>query len=253
MLKIGILGCGAIGGFVARNLAKGRVKGAELAGVMDKEGEKAESLARECKAKAFADVETMATACDVVVEAASGQAVRDHAKAILEHARLVMMSSGALMDGKLMAVLRKTAEKHGTKLIIPSGALAGIDGLCAARGARKARLTTIKSPASLGITTKTKRIVFKGPASRAARIFPKNINIAASASLAVGMDIEVVIMADPKAKRNTHVLEVEGLFGKISVRAENEPLRDNPKSSELAAMACLAAIRRISEAVEIGN
>ena len=161
------------------------------------------------------------------------------------------------------------ARERGCHIYIPSGAIAGLDGLRAAAMGRidTVRLTTHKPPQSLATAeiVREKRLtleglagpltIFEGPASEAVRHFPVNLNVAASLSLAgIGAEATIVkVVADPGLTRNVHEVEVEGEFGRLFVRLENVPSPDNPKTSYLAALSALALLKRITEPVQIGT
>ncbi len=269
MLKVGIVGCGFIGSTLARAIDEGTVN-AELLGLYDRTPARAERLAASLSCRPHVlDVEEMAERCELVVESASQQAVRDVGTTVLSHgSSLMVMSVGALLDAELREQLEEMARAHSQRIYIPSGAVGGLDALNAACVGRVSRvvLTTTKPPRALegapylsgahidvlGIEKPT--VVFEGTAAEAVRGFPANINVAASISLAgVGTDdTRVIIVADPKAQRNTHVLMVEGEFGRLRCTIENVPSPDNPKTSMLAALSAVATLKRITQPLHVG-
>ena len=81
----------------------------------------------------------------------------------------------------------------------------------------------------------------------AVKLFPKNINVAATVSLlGVGFDkTKVTIVVDPSFHSNSHELRVKGEFGQMTCHTYNVPSPDNPKTSYLAAMSAISALKRI--------
>ncbi len=194
---------------------------------------------------------------DLVVECAGHSAVDAHAVPVLEAGHdLLIVSIGALADHALREKVFAAAERTKRQVLLPAGAVAGIDGLVAARygGLTSVRLRSRKPPLSWGgapgaqgidlAAIKSATPVFTGTAGEAARLFPKNANVAATVALAgLGFSrTEVELLADPAATRNTHELEVEGAFGRFKIVLENVPSPDNPKTSALTAMSLIRLI-----------
>jgi aspartate dehydrogenase len=203
----------------------------------------------------LADV--LAAKPDLIVECAGHGAVDAHAVAILEAGfDLLIVSIGALADRELRDKVFKTAERTKGRVLLPAGAVAGIDGLVAARygGLDTVRLRSRKAPLSWGgapgvagidlSAIKTTTVIFAGAADEAARLFPKNANVAATVALAgLGFSRTAVeLVADPAASRNIHELEVEGAFGRFKIVLENVPSPDNPKTSALTALSIIRLI-----------
>ncbi|QGN39697.1 aspartate dehydrogenase [Klebsiella oxytoca] len=189
---------------------------------------------------------------DLVLECASQQAVAQYGEAVLARGwHLAVISTGALADSELEQRLRQA----GGKLTLLSGAIAGIDGLAAAKEGGLERVTyqSRKSPASwrgsyaeqlidLNAVNET-QIFFEGSAREAARLFPANANVAATVALGgIGLDAtRVQLMVDPATQRNTHTLHAEGLFGEFHLELSGLPLASNPKTSTLAALSAVRA------------
>jgi aspartate dehydrogenase len=249
-MKIGLIGAGNIAKVIAD-----RIRNYEVSFVYDIDGNAANTFAQKygcelCKPEEFPKL-------DLVVEAASQDAVSQYAEIILlKGINLMVMSVGALADDALLNRLRKAAEKSNSKLIIPSGAIAGLDGIRSGAVGRLDTiiLTTTKNPKSLGVDTISKSLIFEGSAREAVKKFPKNVNVAATLALA-GMGFEktkVRIVADPEAAKNQHEILVKGEFGEMTIRIENLPSPDNPKTSYLAAMSAVAAIKKLNAGIIIG-
>ncbi|EIV6185267.1 aspartate dehydrogenase [Klebsiella aerogenes] len=194
---------------------------------------------------------------DLVLECASQQAVAQYGEAVLARGwHLAVISTGALADSELEQRLRQA----GGKLTLLAGAVAGIDGLAAAKEGGLERVTyqSRKSPASwrgsyaeqlidLSAVNKA-QIFFEGSAREAARLFPANANVAATIALGgIGLDAtRVQLMVDPATQRNTHTLHAEGLFGEFHLELSGLPLASNPKTSTLAALSAVRACRELA-------
>jgi aspartate dehydrogenase len=266
--RVGVVGCGAIGSVIARAVDAGQVPGAAVTALCDQQQDRAQALAGSLTSPPkVCDVERLIDICDVVVEAASGSALPGIARPALEAGRTVLaMSVGALLGSPDLLAL---AERTGGRLLVPSGAVAGLDAVKAAvvAGVDRVTLTTRKPPAGLAgapyltehavelgdITEPT--VVFEGPAAEAVKGFPANVNVAAALSLAgIGPERTLVrIVADPAATENSHEIEVAGDFGRLTARTENRPSPDNPKTSYLAALSAVATLRAAVGQIRIGT
>jgi aspartate dehydrogenase len=191
---------------------------------------------------------------DLVVEVAGHGALARYGVASLKQGSdLVIASIGALADQALWLSLQQAATR--SKILLPAGAVAGIDALAAARlgGLDQVRYSSRKPPASLSDALPLDResIVFEGNARDAALQFPKNANVAATIALAgIGFEkTEVRIIADPVLTKNVHVLEATGNFGTFTMTIAGHPLPGNPKSSSLTAMSLLRCIENRQSAI----
>jgi aspartate dehydrogenase len=191
---------------------------------------------------------------DVVVEVAGHGALAQYGVAALKQGSdLVITSIGALADQALWLSLQQAATR--SKILLPAGAVAGIDALAAARlgGLDQVRYSSRKPPASLSDTLPLDQesVVFEGNARDAALQFPKNANVAATIALAgIGFEkTEVRIIADPALTQNVHVLEATGNFGTFTMTIAGRPLPSNPKSSSLTAMSLLRCIENRQSAI----
>ena len=203
---------------------------------------------------------------NLIVECAGHAAVQAYAGPVLaEGLDLMIISIGALADGDLFNLVTNAAAQSSAQVILPAGALAGLDGLGAAAraGLDWVRITSRKPPLSwsgapgvegvdlAAITEET--VIFSGTAGEAALAFPKNANVAATTALGgLGFDkTEVNLIADPAAERNTHVLEFEGTPGYYRVETAGLASADNPKTSMLTAYNILRSIENRSEAIVV--
>lgn len=266
-IKVAIVGCGAIGSELAKFIDRG-MEGIELAGVCDKNRKKLRELVDNLLSKPeILSLEEAVEKADLVVETASVDAVEEVLKLVIEKKKdALILSIGGIL--KNPSLLEKAKEK-GCSIYLPSGAIAGIDGIKAGRegGLKKVTLTTYKHPRGLreapwikkkGLNLdnlKEKKLLFEGSAKEAIEGFPQNINVAALLSLAgIGEEkTKVRIVADPSLTTNIHKLEGEGDFGKIEVRVESVTSPSNPKTSYLAILSALSTLKKIVEKVEIGT
>ena len=248
-MKIGLIGFGSIGYFIAKNLGK------EIIWVLDADPEAAERMATvELKCPFYSALPANCGGADLVLEAASQKAVPLLLKC-LPCCDVMVMSVGAFADEKLLSEMKDAAKKYGRKIYIPSGAVGGMDAISAVSGQITAlTLETTKPPASLGRNDSAKTVVFEGSAREACKLFPKNVNVSATLSLAgIGFErTKVRIISDPAATANTHRIFVESPAGGMKFEFENVPSRDNPKTSALAALSALRRISKTGETLQIG-
>jgi aspartate dehydrogenase len=270
MLKIGVIGCGAIGARICKAIDNGSIN-AQLVAVHDRSKEHCEKLLGSLKNKpVISSPRELISNSDIVVECASQAAVCELGLSVLEGGKdLMVLSVGALLDKELLEKLILAARKNDCKIYIPSGAIAGIDGLKSASVAsiKKVILSTTKNPKGLSGAPfiiennidpgsfHEKTMIFEGNAKEAVRAFPANVNVAASLSLAgIGADrTDVRIYVDPDASRNIHDITVIGDFGNFTCRVENVPSPDNPRTSLLAALSAIATLKKITEPIQIGT
>ena len=264
-VSIALIGHGAIARHVARELAGD----ADLAidWVLARPGrEPAAARAIGGTVRAIASVAALTGRPDVAVECAGHGALRAHGAEILGRGMpLAVVSVGAFSDDSLARDLRQAAISGATRIDILSGAIGAVDALGAARegGLDRVAYTGRKPPAgwrgtpaeqACDLATLTGPVAFfRGTAREAARLYPKNANVAATLALAgLGLDgTEVGLVADPTVHRNTHNVEAEGAFGRLELTIEGKPLPDNPRSSALTAMSVVRYLRNLSRPVRI--
>ncbi len=268
-MKIGLVGCGAIGAEIAKAIDNGEIA-AELVAVCDRNQTRADDLIKSLKHKPVkADLTGLLNLSDLVVEAASQSAVPSIARATLNKGNSIMiMSVGALADADFYRSIKNLAKEHLAKVYIPSGAISGLDGLKSASigTIRRVILITTKNPAGLegapyiiqnNIDLKALNgptQIFEGTAAEAVKAFPANVNVAATLCLAArDGNVRVKVVADPGIHINRHEITVEGDFGRITTTVENVPFPKNPRTSYLAALSAIATLRSIVEPVKIGT
>ena len=269
-LRIGVIGTGAIGSYVCRAIAQNPGWRLRLSGMAaHPESASAPRLARALgSVRVLRDPVDLATISDVVVEAASQEAVRQYAEDLLSRGvDLVVVSVGALAAPALLRRLEAAAMRSGAVVHVPSGAVGGLDALQSARLDRidEVTLTTTKPPAALAIRPGSDdasdggqhdrtRVVFSGSATRAVTEFPSNVNVAAAIGLAsIGCDrVRVRVVSDPDVAVNTHRVHARGAFGELEVILRNAASPANPRTSHLAALSVLATLRRMASPIRIG-
>ncbi len=200
--------------------------------------------------------EFIAAAPDLVLEMAGQTAAETYLPAVLSAAiPVVICSTGALAEGEFLAQLIRAAQAAGTKLIVPPGAVGGLDYLRTIAATPGASVTyTSRKPvaawtqelAARGMppaAVKEPVALFEGSAQAAARLFPRNLNAALTVALAAGKaSMTVRVLADPEAQGNTHEIEAVSLAGTASFRFVNAPSPVNPKTSALTALSVIAAV-----------
>lgn len=266
MKSIGIVGCGAIGKALVRAVEDGKLP-VQIAGITSRTERTArEFLTAFSAPPSYLPFAELIDQADLIVEAAGGGAVPSLAEAVFAAGKdLMVISVGALLDHPEII---ETSRATGCRLYVPSGAIAGLDGIkSAVIGAiNHVTHTTRKPPVGLegapylverGISLaglQEAKEIFSGSAREACRGFPANVNVTAAVSLAgIGADrTRVRIFAVPGLARNCHEIDVEGEFGKLHVHIENVP-SENPKTGKLTALSIIRAVRDAADPVRIGN
>ncbi len=271
-MRTALLGAGTIARLVLEHLRRGDLPGIEVVGIGGRSaGSRGAALAVEHALPFVIGAgPLLALRPQVVVEAASHQAVREHLVSFLQAgASVIVLSAGALADDRLRAAAESAARRSGAQLYVPSGGIGGLDALKAAciAGVDEVRIQVAKPPKAwkgiafveaLGIDLDglaQARTLFKGAARDGVPHFPQNVNIAAVLSLAgIGFDrTELEVIADPALTHNTHTISVAGKSGRFRVVLENVPAPDNPKTAWLACYSALAALRAVAAGVRYGT
>lgn len=266
-LKVGILGVGSIGQTFANAVDRGRFD-AELVAICDQDRARAEGFVAVLSSQPpVVSMDELIERTDLVVEAASQAALAELVpKAIARGRDLLILSVGGLLGHEDW--FRAAAEK-GCKINIPSGAIAGLDGIksasigridCAVLTSRKpaAALRGTKYVTERGIPVDSmtqETVIFDGTAEEAARAFPTTSNVAASLRLSVDpkVPVRVRVMAVPGGTQNVHEIRVKGEFGELAVDVKNVPSRANPRTSQLAAFSALATLANLTRSLRVGN
>ena len=264
--RVAIAGLGPIGSRVATALDKG-IEGLELVAVSAASIDKHRGwLNKLGKSPAFVPIEALADIADIVIECAPSRLVRAIVAPVVSRGKTaVVLSVGALLENEDLIAL---ARDNGGQIVVPTGALIGLDAVTAAAVGtiRSVRMITRKPVGGLagapyllehkidieGITAPLK--VFEGTARQAAKGFPANLNVAVALSLAgVGADRTMVeIWADPALTRNVHRIEVEADSARFSMAIENVP-SENPRTGLITALSVIACLRKLHAPLRIGT
>jgi aspartate dehydrogenase len=265
-LKIAIAGLGAIGLKVAEALDKG-ILGCVLVAVSANDRAKAVErlahLSRRVPVVTLGELEPLA---DIVIECAPAKLLPEIATPFLRAGKtVIVLSCGALLANDHLVAL---AREHGGQIVVPTGALLGLDAVAAAAEGeiQSVRMITRKPVRGLlgapylvehnirieGITEPLR--VFTGTAREAAAGFPANLNVAVALSLAgIGPDRTTLeIWADPSLQRNVHRIEVVADSASFSMGIENVP-SDNPKTGRITALSVISALRKLSAPLRVGS
>ncbi|HYV71942.1 MAG TPA: aspartate dehydrogenase [Pseudolabrys sp.] len=265
-LRVGIAGLGAVGLEVARRLIAG-VPGLNLTAVAIRDAEKARrALPQVGESIPVRKMTELANDCDIVVECLPPALFREVALSAIDKGRILMPLSVAqlLENGDLI----ERAKQKGARILVPTGALIGLDAVrAAAEGTiHSVKMVTRKPPAGLegapflrerGISVsglKEPLKVFDGSAREGARGFPANVNVAAALSLAgIGPDrTQLEIWADPNVTRNTHTISVEADTARFTMTIENIP-SENPRTGKSVAPSTVAALRALVSELKVGT
>lgn len=199
----------------------------------------------------------------LVVEVASQHSVGDYVPSLLQEGISVVIASvGALADTATAARLEAARRSSGAKLIVPSGALGGLDYLEAIAGLPDVRVRyTSRKPAAAWALELAERgldascgevVLFEGAAAQAAQLFPKNLNAAFTIASAIWpAPLTVRVVADPAAPGNIHEIDASSAAGEAHLRFVNRPSPDNPKSSMVTALSLAAAVRRFIDEARV--
>jgi aspartate dehydrogenase len=264
--RVAIAGLGAIGRVIARKLADG-LPGLVLACAATGDHAKAQTwLDGQGIRCPLMQPESFPAHADLAVECAPASLLERICRPMLEAGKQVMvLSAGALLPRPELIELAKAS---GGQIIVPTGALLGLDAVTAAAEGqiRSVRMITRKPPRGLrgapyleanGISVEglnAAKQVFCGNAREAAAGFPANVNVAAALSLAgIGPDRTTIeIWADPHIDRNCHTIEVDSDSARFSLAIENVP-SENPKTGRITALSVVAALRKLHAPLRIGT
>jgi len=266
-LTVGIVGLGAIGLHLARALDAG-VPGLKLAAVAVRDRNKAVAAMKGFRDRPLTlDIAKLPRECDIIVEAAPASVFEEAATAAIEAGCIFVPSSCGALLPRMHLIER--AKETGARIIIPTGALLGLDAVRAAAEGEVSSVTieTRKPPGGLvgapylelhnisldGLTEA--RLVFKGNAFDAAQGFPANVNVAAALALAgIGPERTMVeIWADPGVTRNTHTIRVEAAAARLTMTIENVPSEANPKTGKITPLSILACLRGLTSTLKVGS
>jgi aspartate dehydrogenase len=263
---VAIAGLGTIGRTLARRLADG-LPGLTLACVAARDVGKAESWLKAERINCpIVGLDQLPRFADLAVECAPAEVFERICRPMLSAGKQVMvLSAGALLPRPDLIELAKSS---GGQILVPTGALLGLDAVIAAAEGKiySVRMITRKPPKGLAGApylvenaisvenlAEPKR-VFSGSARDAAKGFPANVNVVAALALAgIGPDRTTIeIWADPKLDRNCHTIEVDADSARFSLAIENVP-SDNARTGRITALSVVAALRKLYAPVKIGT
>jgi aspartate dehydrogenase len=265
-LRIAIVGLGPIGIKVAEALDRG-IDGMKLVAVSVQNPDKHRGfLAGLQRQPVVLPIDALAAVADLVIECAPAKLVRSIVAPFVGSGKTaIVLSAGALLDNEDLIEL---ARRNGGQIVVPTGALLGLDAVTAAAEGKihSVRMVTRKPVEGLlgapyliendinieSITEPLK--IFDGTAREAAKGFPANLNVAVALSLAgAGPDrTRLEIWADPALTRNTHRIEVESDSARLSMSIENIP-SENPKTGRITALSVIAYLRKQRAALRVGT
>ena len=266
--KVGIIGCGSIGSGIAKSILTELKDQYVLSALYDVDPKRSVALAKKFKNPKVSkkSIPELLKVSDLVVEAVSSDRDKIIEKALKAKKEMLVMSIGALL---IHPRLLNIAKKNKCRVLIPSGAIAGLDALKSVAGKKleKLVLTTRKPPKGLMGSPYLERkkislkglkgefTVFEGNVTDAVKAFPQNINVAAALALACNAKskLKIRILTSPKFKRNSHSIEASGSFGRITTQTENVACPDNPKTSYLAVLSAISTLKQNGLTTRIGS
>jgi aspartate dehydrogenase len=258
---------GTIGQAIAQAIDAGDMA-VSLRAIASRDVDKARQFAAALRYQpAVLPLDQLIAACDLVIEAATQEALSAIAPPTLAAGKdLMVLSVGGLLDHPEWPDL---AARHRCRIYVPSGAIVGLDGV---KGAcighiDSVTITSRKPPKGLAgapyieeqgidvFALSTETVIFEGTAREACKGFPANVNVSAALSLAgIGPDqTRMRILVAPGSTRNTHDVEVIGEFGRLTTRIENVPSDTNPRTGKLSYLSAIAMLKELTSPVRIGT
>ncbi len=256
-LSIAIGSVGTIGLKVAHTLDQG-ITGLKLAAVSASSPESATAKVQNFNSPPASVLpESLADNADIIVECAPAEIFRSIAEPAIDKGKILMpLSVGALLSHWDLV---DRAADTGARILVPSGALLGLDAVRAAGEGilEKVTMVTRKPPAGLAgapylvdnnidIENLTEpKLVFEGTARDGAKGFPANVNVAAALSLAgPGPDNTALqIWADPTINRNTHTIQVVADSASFEMKMQSIPTPEKPATGRIVALSVIASLR----------
>ena len=267
-LRLAIAGLGAIGMRVARAVDQGDVDGISLVAVSAKHTEAAETRVSDFRVPPpVLPICDIAEHADIVVECAPAAEFPALAQTCLSKGLTFLpLSVGALLRHPEMVEL---ARETGGKIIVPTGAIIGLDTVraMAVGQIHSVTLETRKPPNGLAgaphlidnnidISSLTEPLrVFKGTARDAALAFPANVNVAAALGFAgLGPNHTMVeVWADPTIDRNIQAVTISSDSGEATMTMRNIPSDENPRTGRIVANSVIATLQRITAPMVAGT
>jgi len=268
-VKVGILGCGAIGSRIAKSIKTECSDEAVVSALFDINPAKALNLQKQIPQKNIVkkSYSELLAHSDLVVEAVNGADTHHLVRqALMARKDVLIMSVGKFIEGESIL---KLAQKQGVRVLIPTGSIAGIDAIKAAALQRIDHISLTTRKPIYGFADnayvqahrinlsaiKKETVLFEGNVREAVKYFPQNINVAATIALASNAKdkLRIRITTSPEFKVNSHEIEVIGAFGRLVTRTENVVCPDNPKTSFLAVLSAVRTLKEYFQGVKIGT
>lgn len=264
---IAIAGLGAIGMKLVRGLSRGAIPGVRLTGVAARDKVKAREMLDSMSLDVpIYDLEKLPIIADIIVECAPAAVFEKIVRPVLLAGKtVIVLSAGALLSHPDLIDL---AYGKTGRIIIPTGALLGLDAVGAAAEGQiySVKMVTRKPIAGLiGAPYLVENaidiehcseptMVFSGTAREAAKGFPANLNVAVALSLAgIGPDKTILeIWADPTVTRNTHRIVVDSDSARLDMTIENIP-SENPKTGRITALSVISTLRKLAAPLRVGS
>ncbi|WLR52898.1 aspartate dehydrogenase [Bacillus tianshenii] len=266
MLKVGLIGFGAIGQDVAHYINNNVAGDVILAGILVRNKDKYEKPNKECVV-CDKEEDFFALGLDVVVESAGHQAVYEYGVKSLEAGcDFITVSVGAFSDADLLEEVEHAARASKKQLILPSAAIAGLDRIASSvfNEIDEIKLVTRKPIQAWRGTIaeeivnldeiQGKTLIYEGTARESAKMFPESTNVSAALSMAgIGFDeTKVQVFADPTVRNNTHQIIAKGYFGEVKFDVQNTPSAANPKSGYIVAMSICKVLKNLTSPIVVG-
>ena len=266
-INVAIVGLGAIGQTLVRALAGGTIPGVALAGVAVRDEAKGRATLRSlgidvpiCEPRRLPEI------ADYIVECAPAAVFDQVVRPLLDAGkRVIVLSVGAILSHPDLIDLART---RGGQIIVPTGALLGLDAVCAAAEGKIESVTMVTrkpiagllgapylTESNVDISKLTEpKLIFRGSAREAAKGFPANLNVAVALSLAgIGPDKTTLeVWADPTVTRNIHRILVKSDSSSIDMTIENIP-SENPKTGRITALSVISLLRKLTAPVRVGS
>jgi aspartate dehydrogenase len=267
-LKVGIVGIGSIGGTVAKELDSGKIPGIELVALSARNRDQLETFSKTLSRPVdLGSLSTWVAGCDLVIEASGAVTVDEIVRTSISNGKDVMiLSVGALIENERLMQLAEEANK---RIHIPSGAIAGLDGIKAAALSeiQEIKIVNRKPPSALrgspgaegapvNLDSLTKPYtLFSGTVAEGYRLFPANVNVAVAVSLA-GIGVEktkMEVVADPDISVNIHEIMLNSSIGRMHLYIEGKASDKNPRTSASTPFSVLSYLKQMVSTIRVGT
>lgn len=268
ILKIGLVGFGAVGQDVGQRLLRGDVPGVTLAAISVVDPLKTQARLQIMGAAVpVMDLPSLVATSDIVCECASVDGLPDIVDAVLRAGKtLIAISVSALPRCGNIAAL---TQRYGGRLRIAGGGLAGLDIIrtVCEDSVDSIHLTTTFRPQSLAHDPYTLSQgfdfsrtpdgpvqVFDGTVRDAAEAFPRHFNVAFALSLGgIGPErTRVSVWVDPAVEGTVQGVEVRADSADLTLVSRTRPSRSY-RSSRIVAPSVIAALRTYVAPIHVGS